>query len=390
MTQTLFAILPFLVCLFWLILFAIEYRDANPAKRFLTYFLLACTILYFSHAVYFHQHVELYSIIESIYAFCTLAVYPLYYLYIKKLTDSKPLTLKNYWVLIPSLVISLMAILFYAMMSESERIHFTQYYFFTHDIPDQMVSFAEKGQMIRITLMKILFLIQLIPVSISGYKKLKNFRDEVSNYYADTEDKTLAPIRRLLVLFILFALFSATSNHLGPEFFLREPWMVSVPSLIFSIMLFAVSYFSFKQHFTANDFYAETGRANREENQFEIRPSNELLKEKLHELMEVNELYRKKDLHIADVALLTGSNRTYISNYINKELYLSFSDYINQYRISYAQSLMSLLDNTLSLLQISELSGFANEVSFYRNFKKFTGTTPNNWLKEKMINGVDS
>lgn len=44
---------------------------------------------------------------------------------------------------------------------------------------------------------------------------------------------------------------------------------------------------------------------------------------------------------------------------------------------------MTQPDNTISLMQISEISGFASEVSFYRNFKKFTGTTPNNWLKGK-------
>ena len=383
MIQTLFASLPFLVCLFWLILFAIEYRGANPAKRLLTYFLLVCTILYFSHAVYFHRHVALYSLIESFYAFCSLAVYPLYYLYIQKLTNSKPLTLKNYWVLLPSVIISLMAIFFYALMTEGERILFSEQYFFNQEGPDHLASFAEKGQMIRIAVMKIIFLIQLIPVSYYGYKKLSSFRDEVSNFYADTENKTLSPIRKLLVLFILFALFSAAANQLGRDFFLHEPWLVIIPSLIFSTMLFAVSFFGFKQHFTANDFHAETDGANREDSLLGTGPSFELLKEKLHDLMEVKELFRKKDLHIADVALQTGSNRTYISNYINKELHLSFSDYINQYRISYAQSLMRDPDNTHSLMQISELSGFANEVTFYRNFKKATGTTPNNWLKGK-------
>jgi AraC-like DNA-binding protein len=390
MIQTLFAGLPFLVCLFWLILFAIEYRGANPAKRFLTYFLLACTMLYFAHAVYFHRHVELYSIIESPYTFCSLAVYPLYYLYILKLTSNKSLTIKNYWVLLPALIISLLAIFFYTMMSESERIHFTQHYFFNKEVPGHMITFAEKGQMIRITLTRIVFFVQLVPVSYFGYKKLKKFSDEVTNFYADTENKTLTPIRRLLVLFILFALFSATANHLGREFFLQEPWMVSIPSLTFSIMLFTVSFFGFKQHFTASDFNDEKHKANRQESKFSGMPTLELLKERLQQLMEEEEFFRKKDLHIADVALLTGSNRTYISNYINKELHLSFSDYINQYRISYAQSLMTQPDNTLSLMQISELSGFASEVSFYRNFKKVTGTTPNNWLKEKMIYRVDS
>jgi YesN/AraC family two-component response regulator len=61
---------------------------------------------------------------------------------------------------------------------------------------------------------------------------------------------------------------------------------------------------------------------------------------------------------------------------------LSFSDYINKYRIDYAKSLMSIKNNPLTILEVSEQSGFANEVSFYRNFKKFTGTSPKKWHKQ--------
>ena len=96
--------------------------------------------------------------------------------------------------------------------------------------------------------------------------------------------------------------------------------------------------------------------------------------------MEEEQLFKQKDLRITDIALETSSNRTYVSNCINKEMNLTFSDYINAYRIKYAQSLMTLPEN-FSQLQISELSGFSNEVSFYRNFKKITGITPNEWLK---------
>ena len=98
--------------------------------------------------------------------------------------------------------------------------------------------------------------------------------------------------------------------------------------------------------------------------------------------MEEEQLFRQKDLHITDIAIHLGSNRTYVSNYINQELGLSFSDYINQYRIGYAQNMMTDSASAFSMLEISEQSGFANEVSFYRNFKKITGTTPNRWLRQ--------
>ena len=65
MIENFFSGLPFFVCLFWLILFMLQYKQQDPAKKFFTFFLLACTFLYFSHAVYFHRYVYFYSLIES-------------------------------------------------------------------------------------------------------------------------------------------------------------------------------------------------------------------------------------------------------------------------------------------------------------------------------------
>ena len=202
MIHSLLSSFPFFVCFFWLILFTIEYRKANPAKRFLTYFLLVCTVLYFSHTVYFHRQVYFYSIIESIYAFCSLAVYPLYYLYIRKLTSEKPFNLKRFWVLLPAIIITLSAMLFYGMMSEGERLRFVDRFFFNQNIPDYKLSFAEIAQLYRIKIMKVLFIVQLFPVAYYGFKKLSRFNKEIDNFYSDTEMKTLAPIKNLLLLFI--------------------------------------------------------------------------------------------------------------------------------------------------------------------------------------------
>ncbi len=204
MVVSVFFYLPFSVCLFWLVLFFVDFRKADPAKRFLMFFLLVCAILYFSHAVYFNRNTYLFSLIESVYAFCTLAVYPLYFLYICKLTDEKPLPVYRYWVLLPALLVSLLSVAFYSMMSESERISFVERYFYHQSMPAHSLSFAETGQLYRIRAMRVLFLVQLVPVCYFGLKKLIRFNAQINNFYADTEEKTLAPIRVLLVLFILF------------------------------------------------------------------------------------------------------------------------------------------------------------------------------------------
>lgn len=388
MIQNIFSGLPFFVCLFWLILFIIQYKHVDPAKKFFTYFLVACTFLYFSHAVYFHRHVYYYSLIESFYIFCSLAVYPLYYLYICKLTGIKQFSLKSYWVLLPALIIGVLSIIFYGMMNEAERISFVEYHFFQKTDGSIFSSFAEQAQEIRISVTKILFILQLLPVAFYGYKELSRFNQAVSNYYADTENRTMAPVQKLLLVFILFAIFSGIANLLGREFFLRESWLLVIPSLIFGSMLFLVSYIAYTQHFTATDFWMEADNKYRDETEAETTSNQDttILNSRLKQLMEEEQLFRQKDLHISDVAIHLGSNRTYVSNYINQELGLSFSDYINRYRIAYAQSMMTDSASSLSMVEISEQSGFANEVSFYRNFKKITGTTPNRWLRQQALN----
>lgn len=379
MIHSLLCSLPFFVCFFWMILLIIEYPKTNPAKKFLTYFMLTCTILYFSHTVYFHQHIYLYSIIESIYSFCSLAVYPLYYLYICKLTSVKPFTLKDYWVLLPAILITLISLTFYGMMSESERLKFVDGFFY-NNITDYKLSFAAIGQIYRIKIMQFIFVVQLFPVSYYGLKKLSKFNKEINNYYSDTETKTLGSIKKLLLLFILFACFSAVASQLGRVFFIQESWLLVIPSIFFSILLFSISFIGYRQDFTACDFHKETQKSKWKETENSPESTIAILKKRLHYLMEEEQLFKQKDLRITDIALETSSNRTYVSNCINKEMNLTFSDYINAYRIKYAQSLMTLPEN-FSQLQISELSGFSNEVSFYRNFKKITGITPNEWLK---------
>lgn len=373
--------LPFLVSLFWLVVFLADQRGADPARKLLTYFMLICTILYFCHAVYFHKQIYLYSLIESIYTFTSLAVYPFYYLYICKLTSERSLKVRDYWVLLPALTISICSLLFYALMSENERLNFVKSFLFDNDASTYGSSFAVSGQIIRIYITKLVFLLQLIPVTYFGYKRLSNFNRQINNFYSNTQNKTMAPIKIMLTLFILFAFFSATANHLGRSYFLQETGLIAIPSLIFSTMIFSVCFVGLKQSFTAKDFDLETRTAYKSEmnNPFS---NQETLIERIRVLMEEELFFKQRDLQISDVALRVGSNRTYVSNYLNRELNLSFSDYINKYRIDYAKSLMSIKNNPLTILEVSEQSGFANEVSFYRNFKKFTGTSPKKWHKQ--------
>lgn len=106
-------------------------------------------------------------------------------------------------------------------------------------------------------------------------------------------------------------------------------------------------------------------------------PSADLMT-RITALMEEKEFFRRKDLRLADVAAELGTNTTYISACINGLTGQNFPAFLNGYRVRYAQQLMREHPE-MRLAQVSEDSGFVNETTFLRSFKKFTGLTPSGW-----------
>lgn len=99
MLRTLLSFIPFFVCLFWFITFIIHYRKSDTSKRYLTWFLGTCVILYLCHALFFT--VGLSHSMECLWTLCFLSVYPLYYVYICSLVSRPIAPLKLFFLFLP-------------------------------------------------------------------------------------------------------------------------------------------------------------------------------------------------------------------------------------------------------------------------------------------------
>ena len=115
----------------------------------------------------------------------------------------------------------------------------------------------------------------------------------------------------------------------------------------------------------------------------QTKPEKEIpdLQERIVSLMEKEELFRKKDLRIADIATQLHTNTTYISATLNSGLGMSFPRFVTSYRIRYAQEQMLRFPEK-NLSRIADEAGFANENSFFRAFKTETGLTPKEWREK--------
>lgn len=95
----------------------------------------------------------------------------------------------------------------------------------------------------------------------------------------------------------------------------------------------------------------------------------------LNQLMQQEQIYLNPEISISEVAKLIGTNRSYLSDYLNHNCNSSFIDYINNLRLEHAEKLMKD-DHTTSIDSISISSGFNSLSTFRRAFIKKHGITP--------------
>ncbi|MCF0235625.1 MAG: helix-turn-helix transcriptional regulator [Bacteroidaceae bacterium] len=99
------------------------------------------------------------------------------------------------------------------------------------------------------------------------------------------------------------------------------------------------------------------------------------------ELMERHQYYLNPNLTLADIAKKLRRSRTSLSSVINQFAGCNFSVWVSTYRINFF-----VQDNSARGLNRGDLDfqkyGFASRSSFYRVFKKFKGTTPQEYFDE--------
>lgn len=109
----------------------------------------------------------------------------------------------------------------------------------------------------------------------------------------------------------------------------------------------------------------------------------DLWKSKIQSLIQDNALYTNPELTLADVAIKLETTISIISKTINQGFKMNFNDFINTYRIEAIKNAFEKGEHKKStLLGIAFDCGFNSKATFNRAFKKNTGKTPKEYLKE--------
>ena len=108
---------------------------------------------------------------------------------------------------------------------------------------------------------------------------------------------------------------------------------------------------------------------------------NYILAVRLEQKMSQDKLYLNPKLTTTDVATAIGTNKTYLSNYLNNTLNTSFFDYINTFRINEACRIIEMMPERgrISMSVVAQKSGFNSLSSFHRYFENLKGISPKSY-----------
>lgn len=375
MLQQIFLLNPVYVTLFWSILLNLRSKTASPTRLLLGKFMLVAFVVYVSHFVYYSELYSIYFFLDPVYQLASLLVFPLYHIYIRRITVDNAITWKKHLKYFITPVILTLLYLFGMMVTPVSVLKLWQHNrdMAFEGLQMQYLSFIY-------ILIRILFVLQVVAVLIMNVKLIKVYGDKAQQYFSDFYDASSFPLKMQNFAMIFTGVSSITIALMGRDYFEGNFIALGIVSFIFSSMLFIIGYIGARQK-TINapsgdqlknaDTFDQSDRASVEKN---ILP-------RLIELFEVQHVYLNENLNIVDVANAIGTNRTYISNLINKKFNQNFSTFVNSYRIRELEKCIVEHPDATNF-QLAELCGFSSTDTLKRVVKNFTGGSVTD-LKQK-------
>lgn len=340
-----------MICLFWAVFFNVRFyrkSDDPHITGTILLFYIASTILYTDHWLYFSEHPSFIG--EWSYLVANLCVYPLYFAYLRALTRAKA-SVEVTLLLLPAALIALLFPL--------------------------NTRYGWIDSHIVLSCTRACFAFQVIWVWVRGFRLLRATQKRLDSIYTDDRSYLLQPTHTLLLLIGFTAVVSTLLNILGRELF-DGSLLVCIPAVMMSILLFSLGYVAAHTTMPVETVAPFEEGEEAQASTATTEETDELML-KISTALREQQLFTNPSLTIQDLANAVGSNRTYVSNCINRRTGLSFSQYVARYRVEHAQTILCSNEYNTdheAVASAMALSGFASDQTFYRIFKDLTGLTP--------------
>ena len=382
--------LPSLCMFFWFTVLVLNIKKSTRSNKILTILSFFASIFFYIQTTFLTGKINFR--LDLIDPFISLSCMPLMCLYFKSLTNNSQFKWNDYLIFMPTFIIGLGTVLLFTIAGEHNILNFYKEY---------LQNNLSESELIKDPLYKTIYyfcfktynlvlILQIISTVIYTNIRVYKYHNKLRNYYSSLEDKSIK-----LNLYILICANIALIFPLIYILTTRVFWLKYHDYTLIFIFLWTIPYFIWgflanKIHYSVenfdndisqnNGYYTEIDNMLINKKEIKICNMDNQLKERLISLMDDDKVFLKSSLRIDDVAQMLCSNRTYISQIINKEYDCNFSEFINKYRVEYSKNII-FSNPEISIDELIIECGFISTSSFYRVFKKHIGCTPKEWLK---------
>ena len=214
----------------------------------------------------------------------------------------------------------------------------------------------------------VLTVIYSLGILVYGYFAVERFNRQLEADFSD-EELSLYWLKYIVCLYAGMLLLWLVDTFYNTEI------MATLYNLIMIVLLGLFCYFVYRQE----DMLKALDNLDREETKEDNGRTYEF-EGRFRKVFEEERIYLNPKLNIVELSIAVGTNRTYISNFINQQLHTTFYEYVNKWRVNQAKELLS--STSLPLEDVATQSGFNSLSSFRRYFTKSVGMTPQAFRRE--------
>ena len=206
------------------------------------------------------------------------------------------------------------------------------------------------------------------------FLSLSNFKRLYQENYSSNHYLTYKWLMQTTILFIIGNLFVLTRGFLADN----NPIVIQLYTFTSLYVLFVISWFVLNALYRPNLFAGIDKDLEPKYSLDEVKIAPEQLTTIL-QFMATAKPYLDDQLTLQKLAAQVNLPEKQLSQLINDHAGKHFFDFINQFRIDEAKTLLK--DSQLTVLEVLYQVGFNSKSSFYTAFKKETKTTPTDYRK---------
>lgn len=220
------------------------------------------------------------------------------------------------------------------------------------------------------------FFIDVVILCKNFFKSYYGAKKQTEDFYSENVNHYIKWISNSVYFTIIAGLSGAILSF--------APVWVATMYMMIGLLIFIYIFVSFQNYMVHYKYVDAVVVTDKDENVKEnviTKTALKNIKLKIDEWIE-QKGYLESSINVENLARSLGTNRTYLSTYINDEYSENFRQFISRLRINEAKELF--LKKNINVTDVASNVGFSNASHFSRTFKQLENMSPQEWRNKNI------